>query len=343
MFDRVAKALATSGRERFCIFYGSGIEDVFLKPDGLESNIEQALLAELKSREYERVVFSAPHRPVFFLDEQSSALIRPTTHTHGQAGKEEHTTYRTRVGSGPFGRRLLKNPSVTPPPPNFSQHGMGDTFLINLLNTVMLDTKNGRSAVVLLQAETLLIHFESRRILAGLLGEWARLPASNLNTCFLVFSAATLEQLQGIASSLPVPEVRNSILDSTRGSYATLSEIGHPQEDEVSRIIRKTPLPESNEINERRLINMITTEGGSIRLWLNRFKSSNRLDDQTIRNSGWFQAYRDPAMPAAKKLERLVGLEKIKERVLELALWIESGNNRNKIDPPLLHMLFEGN
>ena len=66
---------------------------------------------------------------------------------------------------------------------------MGDTFLINLLNTVMGNTQNGRSAVVILQAEALLVNFESRRTLAGLVGEWARLPTHNLNTCLLVFSA----------------------------------------------------------------------------------------------------------------------------------------------------------
>jgi Holliday junction resolvasome RuvABC ATP-dependent DNA helicase subunit len=344
MFDRVAQVLISSSLERFYILYGSGIEDVFLNAKGEESNIEQALLVDLKSQGYKRVVYSAPHRPVFFLDEQSSALTGlPSTQTPSHAGKDERTTYRTRVGSGPFGRRLLKSPSATPPQPNFSQHGMGDTFLINFLNTVMLDRKNGRSAVVLLQAETLLIHFESRRMLAGLIGEWARLPTSNVNTCLLVFSAANLEQLREIASRLPVPEIRNTILDSSVGNYAKLGEIGNPQKDELSRMIRKTLLEHSNEIDSRRLTNMISAEGGSIRLWLNRFKSSKKLNDQGIRNSGWFQAYRDPGMSAVKKLERLVGLEKIKERVLELALWIESAESRKKTEPPLLHMLFAGN
>jgi SpoVK/Ycf46/Vps4 family AAA+-type ATPase len=339
MFDRVAQALASSTPERFCILYGSGVEDVFISNDGAELNIEHALFTELKSQGFEQVVYTAPHRPVFFLDEQSSTHTWPSaTQSPTPGTKEERVSYRTRVGSGPFGPRLLKSHSPSPQP-NFSQHGMGDTFLINLLNTVMLNTENGRSAVVILQAETLFINFESRRTLAGLVGEWARLPTHNINTCLFVFSAANVEQLRSIAASLPVPEIRNSIL----GSTTRLRQIGSPQKDELSRVVKNTLLEDSSVADISRFIDRIAAEGGSLRLWLNRFKSSKRLTDQIIRSSGWFQAYRDPDMPAVKKLKALVGLKKIKERVAELALWVESVESRKKAGPPLLHMLFEGN
>jgi SpoVK/Ycf46/Vps4 family AAA+-type ATPase len=219
---------------------------------------------------------------------------------------------------------------------------MGDTFLINLLNTVMLNTQNSRSAVVILQAETLFINFESRRTLAGLIGEWARLPTHNTNTCLLVFSAADVEQLRSIATNIPIPEIRNSILSSTSGGYASLRQIGAPQKDELSRVIDQMPL-ESSSLDAARLIEMIMAEGGTMRLWLNRLRSSKSLSDKIIRSSGWFQAYRDPNLPAAKKLEMLVGLEDIKERVAELALWVKALEGQKKAERPLLHMLFEGN
>ena len=339
MFDRVARALATSTPERFYILYGSGVEDVFINSEGVERNIEHALFTELKEQGFERVVFSAPHRPVFFLDGRSSARTWPATQATTSGVKEQNTAYKTRVGSGPFGPRLLKGQPSTPPPPNLSQHGMGDISLINLLNTVMLDRQNGRSAVVILQAEALFTNFESRRILAGLIGEWARLPTHNLNTCLLVFAAADREQLRGIASSIPIPEIRNSIVAST----TQLREIGGPQKDELSRAAKNILLDNSTAIDADRFTDMVASEGGSMRLWLSRFKSSERLSDQIIRNSGWFQAYRDPGLSAAKKLEMLVGLKKIKERVAELALWVESTKSRKEAGSPLLHMLFEGN
>jgi SpoVK/Ycf46/Vps4 family AAA+-type ATPase len=340
MFDRVARALADSTADRFCILYGVGVEDAFIHGDGTELNIEQALFTELKAQGYERVVYSAPHRPVFFLDEQSSARTWPSaTQTESSAAKQGSVDHRTRVGSGPFGPRMLKGQPLTPPPANFAQHGMSDTFLVNFLNTVMLDTKNGRSAVVILQAETLFVNFESRRIMAGLLGEWARLPMQNTNTCLLIFSAVSLEQLRGISVTIPVPEIRNSILTPT----TQLRGIGSPYKDELSRVVKTSLLEDSNTIDAGRLVEMISAEGGSMRLWLGRFKSSKCLSDERIRNSGWFQAYRDPTRSAASKLEQLVGLNKIKERVAELALWVESAESRKKGEAPLLHMLFEGN
>src|SRR5689334_22204953 len=341
MFERVTQALAGATPERFYILYGSGVEDVFMNNDGTELNIEQALFTELKAQGYERVVYSAPHRPVFFLDEQSSIrTMSPTAPAPSLKGNAGRTPYTTRVGSGPFGPRLLKSASPTPAAPNLVQQGMGDTFLINLLNTVMgSNTQNGRSAVVLLQAEALLVNFESRRTLAGLVGEWARLPTHNLNTCLLVFSATNAEQLKNIATSIPVPEIRNSILAST----AQLRQISDPRKDELSRLVKRA-LPENRGgIKADQFVDRMTAEGGTLRLWLHRLKSAGQLSDEGIRSSGWFQAYRDPEASAAKKLEMLVGLKKIKERVAELALWVESVESRKNTGAPLLHMVFEGN
>ena len=344
MFERVAYALRASSAERFNIVYGAGIEDVFIDCDGGEVSIEQALFTELKSQGCTRIVYSSPHRPIFFLDEPSASLTWPSASQSSRPTRGEETRNRqTRVGSGPFGARLLKSHSPAPPPPDVSQRGMGDSFLIHRLNTVMRDTQSGRSAVVLLQAETLFLHFQSRRDLAGLIGEWARLSTQNQNTCLLVFSAANLDQLKDIAMGIPVPEIRNSIKASDAGNYAALGEIGNPHKDELSRVITKTLLEDSSEIDASRLIDMITTEGGSMRLWLNRIKTTKSLNDQTLRESGWFQAYRDPNLSARKKLDNLIGLEQIKERVAELALWMKSTEGRRNGEAPLLHMLFEGN
>lgn len=338
MFDRVTQALAAPTPERFCILYGSGIEDVFIHKDGTELSIEHALFTELKTQGYERVVYSAPHRPIFFLDEQSSARTWPSA-TPATSQKEESTSHKTRVGSGPFGPRMLKSPTAAPAPASFSEHGMGDTFLINFLNTIMRNTQNGRSAIVILQAEALFVNFESRRTLAGLLGEWARLPTQNTNSCLLVFSAADVEQLRNTAVNIPVPEIRNSILAST----IQLREIGGPQKDELARIVKNTLFEDPSSVDIDRLIDRMAAEGGSLRLWSNRFKSSKQLSETILRSSGWFQAYRDPHTTAAKKLEALVGLKSIKERVAELALWVEASESRKKNEPPLLHMVFEGN
>jgi SpoVK/Ycf46/Vps4 family AAA+-type ATPase len=342
MFGRIAQALPEAGHARFYIFYGEGIEDVYISNNCDELNIEQALQTELKSRGYQRIVFSAPHRPIFFLDKQSEEITWSSSTQPNQGSLAQDTTSsRTKVGSGPFGPQMLK--TTSPPPVNLSERGMGDISLINLLNSIMTDTRKGRSAVVILQAETLLHHFDSRRILAGMIGEWARLPTSNSNICILIFSAMDWEQLKQNAVYITVPEIRNSILESGIGSYAEVKKITGPQKDELLRVILKTRIDNSGKINSARLTEMIQAEGGSMRIWLNRLKSSSRLDEQKIRESGWFQAFRDRSTPASIKLDRLVGLQKIKERVAELTLWVETSNKEKKTERPLLHMMFEGN
>jgi SpoVK/Ycf46/Vps4 family AAA+-type ATPase len=342
MFDRIAAAIPANSQERFRIIYGVGVEDVFLHDDGMERNVEQALLVELQLQGFQRIVFSSPHRPIFFLDSQSEALTWPSASQVSVARRDDSRAHESRLGSGPFGSRLLTGP-VPPPPPNFSERGIGDTHLINLLNNVMLSGQAGHSAVVLLQAETLFLHFESRRVMAGLLGEWARLPISNNNICVLVFSSPNVNQLKAVAANVPIPEIRNSILSASKTGYAELREVGIPQKDELQRLMKKTCIEESNGINVSRVIDMISAEGGGMRLWLNRFSFLKVIDYQTIHDSGWFQAYRDPNGSAAYRLERLVGLKQIKERVFELALWAEFMRTKKKTEAPLLHMLFSGN
>src|SRR5574338_945035 len=74
MFSRVAHALPVAGHARFYILYGEGGEDVFVNNNYYELNIEQAIQTELKSQGYRRIIFSAPHRPIFFLDQRSESL-----------------------------------------------------------------------------------------------------------------------------------------------------------------------------------------------------------------------------------------------------------------------------
>jgi SpoVK/Ycf46/Vps4 family AAA+-type ATPase len=337
MFDRVVRALSTPGADRFRILYGSGIEDVFLDENGAELNIEQALQIELQDQGCECIVYSAPHKPLFFLDERSRSSIWPSA-LQGSGHAREFRGEHARIGVGPFGRRMLRTKAPSSPSSDFTQSGMGDTFLINRLNTIMTDAHK-RSAVVLLQAESLLIHFESHRLLAGLIGEWARLPADNNNICLLVFSAENLEQLQQSTLHLPVPEVRNAI----QASSSALGHIGPPQRDELQRLLTASTARISEDIGDERFIDMMLAEGRSLREWLARIRNTTSIDRQTIRESGWFQAYRDPGQSAASKLERLVGLKQIKERILELTLWIEMTGLRQNAEAPLLHMIFAGN
>jgi SpoVK/Ycf46/Vps4 family AAA+-type ATPase len=343
MFGRVSEALPLLSHARFYILFGEGVEDVFVNNKCEELNIEKALLTELKSQGYQRVVFSAPHRPYFFLDKKSEDLTWPSKTSSNPRTNDATGEYRTKVGSGPFGPQMLRSEATATTPKQIPEQSMGDISLINFLNSIMIDNARGRSAVILLQAETLLVNFDSRRILAGLLGEWARLPTNNSNICILVFSAADTSQLKEIAASITIPEIRNSILEPVSGGVSEIKNIGNPLRDELSRIIMQAPVDNSGNVNAARLIEMVLSEGGTMRLWLNRIRNARWINEEYLRESGWFKAYRDPALSASLKLNQLIGLEKIKERIGELTFWIEAAEQRTKADTPLLHMIFEGN
>lgn len=128
MFERVAHVFSAASAGRFHIVYGCGVEDVFIHADGTEVNIERALQIELQSQGYRRVVYSMPHRPLFFLDERSASLTWQSNSSSSDTENQE--SQKTRVGSGPFGPRMLKSHSPAPPPPDYSRQGIGDTSLI---------------------------------------------------------------------------------------------------------------------------------------------------------------------------------------------------------------------
>ena len=49
----------------------------------------------------------------------------------------------------------------------------------------------------------MLTTFDDQRILGGFIGDWTQLPDANKNTCFLLFSAASKEQLIQLSYQLP--------------------------------------------------------------------------------------------------------------------------------------------
>jgi hypothetical protein len=120
-----------------------------------------------------------------------------------------------------------------------TRRGMGDIFAIRMLDTILRDVSNIRSAVVILQSETALRYFEDHRTLAGLVGEWTRLPSSNPNRCFFVFSSENYAALAEIAAQLPVPELRNAILQAGENIRAAgyILRIPTPEKNELKNLV----------------------------------------------------------------------------------------------------------
>jgi len=344
MFNRIAHQLQHISNERFCVFYGNGVDDSFLNDNGNECNLHQALQEELMSLGYEHIVFSAPHKALFYLGPQSEE----SDSAQVDEEKEPSTRQIKEFVEGPLGQYMyLKKPSRASNDPLQSRKIMGDSFLIKRLHKLMTQPDRPKTAVIVSQAETMLTTFTAQRMLAGYMGEWFQLPESNQNLCILIFSATTKNQLEQLGSNLPIPEVRDQIAVDSTGSSVSIAEISGPDTDEIVRLIQRLNKADKaiNELEIQQLAKMILAEGGSLKRWLSRLNTVNTFNLENLRQTGWFRVYQDASNSAWEKLQLLTGLIEIKERISELKAWLEVGTSKTKSSrqEPNLHMIFMGN
>ncbi|MGD8404210.1 MAG: AAA family ATPase [Anaerolineales bacterium] len=344
MFKRIAQQLQQITNERFGILYGYGVEDSFLNDKGIEVNIHQSLYEELKLLGYEHIVFSSPHKALFYLDTQSKEFVP------GQVKEDKTPLARHMSGfvDGPLGQYLYLRPEKKErEAPQQSLKTMGDPFLIKRLHNLMIKQESQKTAIVISQAETMLTEFTAQRMLAGYMGEWFRLPEGNHNLCLLIFSAMNKGQLLQLSSNLPVPEIRDQISNDSSGHSVFISEIAGPEKDEVQRLIYNLKemgkLIEEDDVKE--IAELIHAEGGNLHRWLRRLKTLEKIDLASLRTKGWFRVYKDQSIPAWEKLQQLTGLNEVKERISEIKAWLQIHSADPKRDKylPNLHMIFMGN
>lgn len=348
--ERIDNAFNLSSGHRFYILYGSGIEDVFITQQGQELTIENVLLDFLKRRGFQRVAFIAPHKSVYFLDGESEELASPVQVARLPHQARESQAEMRFLSDGPLATRMLLKPrgADQPPPP---RAGMGDVFAIRLLDAMMRDQTTCRSAVVFVQAETYLEYVDDPRTLAGVVGEWTRLPAENPNICIFLFTADTYDDLSELAQRFHLPEIRNFILRRRSEPSRTMNlvKIGDPLHAEVGRLLAHLEKTRGLQIpvaERNKLIDWIAGEGGRARQWLGRLSGIEVLDLQAARRSGWFSSARDFRSSVQERLDELVGLDSIKQRIVELIAWLAVHKKRSAAVGdvfPLLHMMFVGN
>jgi SpoVK/Ycf46/Vps4 family AAA+-type ATPase len=346
--DRISALFQPAGK-RFSILYGPGIEDTFLSGDLQELRLELALLAALKENGFNRVAFTAPHRPVFFLDDESRQLTFGDSIFDNNPDRRNFNSEMIFLNGGPLHNRLLIHPGTLSP----TNGGMGDAHAIRLLDSLMQDANGVRTAVVFLQAESLIRYFQEGRTLAGILGEWTRLPRSNLNRCIFCFSADTYEELLSTGKNLPVPEIRTIINRNNRmlNESANLFRVGSPGKDEIQNLLElyeQQGFIQINPDDRPGLARWMSAEDCLLIGWAARLNSISYLDFKTARQQGWFSAVRNNDQTAEEQLIRLAGLKNVKERVAELAAWLQierqrQGTSARAGDPPSLHMIFTGN
>ena len=350
--ERLSSFLNFQDGSRFFILYGIGIEDVFINRSYQLVSFEQGLYQALHQAGYNRIAFLAPHRPVFYMDSYSQNLPGASSHQ-----VQDSFTYSDipaeKMGEGPLQNRFFykSKPGQTADNRNAS---MGDLQAIRLLDSYIRDQSQERTAVVILQAESTFRFFNDPRSLAGIIGEWTRLPADNRNICLLAFSADHYENLCNSAERLSIPEIRSAILrrDTRPRKHEAIVSIRGPEYLEIVRLLRKYQQPGSELPPYSQICNLadwMASEGLTLRTWISRLNNlESNLTLESAINHGWFSAIRDVNLSAEGQLKKLIGLESVKQRILELTAWMKINQSRVHSDgkmrsPILAHMMFIGN
>lgn len=328
--ERLIQAFEDSKGSRFRVFFGPGINDVYLNRRGQELKFEHALYETLVELGFERIVFFSPHRSLFFYDEKSlhlSSIVTPSERAFIETGPlSDYQAFR--------GVKRKKY-----------REGMGDIHAIRILDALIRDEKGPRTSIIFLQAETGLKHFDDPRLLAGIVGEWMSLGSKNPLTVLFTFVVDEYKNLEIVSREQPIPELRRVIRREKEG----LSCITFPGKDEINRAIQMLR-QNGIEIKEKeKLTELIEQEGRPLRFWLEEFTkiqfNKKILDLDTACALGWFIAVKDPHKKALEKLTDLIGLTDIKKRIMELVDWAKYRKQKEMSpdDFPSLHMVFFGN
>lgn len=357
--ERIEYLLPSVLETRFLVFYGKGVEDTYISERLEEQGFPEVLLGCLKRAGYQRIIFFAPHRPPFCLDSESQALTfersenekrtflaLPPAMVSGQA----RTGRMQSLSGGPLGDlMLLPRPENISTPPATS--GMGDLHAIRALDAFMRQADGSNTAVVFLQTETIFRYFEDPRTMAGLLGEWIQLPATNINLGVLVFSVDTYPALCTVANDLPVPELRHFITRSQLRQHrvSSLVQVGGPGPREIRRLLaylhRLTNL-KTTPAELDTLCRWMAAEDILAGQWIRRLKSLQTLTINSAIQSGWFSGRRDSRDAAWKRLEKMIGLRTVKQHLRELIALAEWSKNESESalnELPAMHLVFIGN
>jgi AAA+ superfamily predicted ATPase len=340
--ERITSIFENDNEGIYKILFGPGVDDIFINPKLVVLKFEEAFFEELHRQGFDRIVFYSPHRSVFFFDTQSEELSRPGSgFEHG---------YHPNLTQGPLEDLQLFRP-IQSTDSYQAARGMGDVFAVRMLDTILRDISNLRSAVVILQSESSLHFFEDQRTLAGLIGEWTRLPSSNPNRCYFIFSAENFIDLTEVSGNLPVPELRNAIIRNSKNTYIenSIFRINTPDVNEIQNLIRYCKKQFQYQINEQDLeilSRRMASENQKCRYWQNKLSQIQMFDLTTSRRERWFEANLD-LKSVWDRLDELTGLEQVKIRVRELVAWLQLILNRQLENPqevefPSLHMVFSG-
>lgn len=342
--DRLKESILFEPGCRFHMIYGDAIHDSFINRNHTEMDFNEALSKFLQKTGFKRMIWLSPSRPLFFLDPESRTQVEKDL--WAEQDLTTGNSQSTKIQTGPL------SPTDTDSQiEDFGIHfpdGVGDLHGLRIMDRLIRQELCAKTALIFLQAETTLQFFEDQRSLSSLIGDWLTLSSQNPNQVFFIFSAITLENLALATRKLNIPELRVSTEkpDGSNHPAVLLQKIKSPDTNELARLIdlKRKAMGFSIQMDEiGKLLGWMAAENLSLKTWMDRLSTIDRLSISSAKKAGWFRSVPADARPVEERLEELVGLDEIKQRIQELTVWFGMRKVQNSSSKPLLHMVFTGN
>ncbi|MFD0684381.1 AAA family ATPase [Actinomadura fibrosa] len=346
------------------VVHGPGADDAFVDDGYRTYGIETALWEALHAAGYERIVFYSLHRKLYFRDAESRRLTRPA-----EAGQHQAKARRMRSGfAGPLGDRVVMNAATgtgtavfdAPPPADArgaSASGMSDAHAVMTLDHLMRQDGT-RTAVVLPHAEEVLSHTVAGRALATVFAEWVAYGGSARNTCVLVSRKASLADVREFVHDLRGFPALEEWVRRLSGRPGRPGRVGEPDEAELERLVHVLRLTGRPRLRVGdwaglwRAVRAMAATAEPARAWEQRLRrlaaEGVPLDAAVLRERGWAVAAAAGREDVWRRLDRLAGLDAVKEHLAGVRLLIEAearmrAEGRGAAEPAAHHLVFTGN
>ncbi|MFC6933356.1 AAA family ATPase [Actinomadura yumaensis] len=236
---------------------------------------------------------------------------------------------------------------------------MTDTHAVMTLDHLMRQ-EDVRTAVVVLHAEEVLSHTVSGRALATVFAEWVSYRGSAHNKCVLVFRRPSLGDVRDFVHQVrgfPTLEewTRRLLVRGGRPGW-----VGEPDEVELARLVHVLRLTGDPRLrlrtrdwgDLRQTVRAMAATAEPARAWEMRLRrladEDVPLDAAVLRERGWITSVTAANEDVWERLDRLAGLDAVKEHLAGMRLLIEAetrmrAEGRGADDPAAHHLVFTGN
>jgi AAA+ superfamily predicted ATPase len=373
--------------------YGPGTKDAFVDSAYRICDIEECLWEVLHEAGFERIAYYSSERSLYFRDDESRDLLYPRRARSGAVpaplASERPRMRREFANKGPFGDRIVtplpgtaasgntQNPGGVPPG-GTGTDGTGSggpgaadkkpgvlrritaSFVLPEFDR-LLQPGAPRTAVVFLQAEETIRHFEESRGLAEFFGRVDQFRRDADHTCVFLFRSGSLDAVHAtIDRAREVPALADAarhMLDSSRGAVQS-GYVGMPDEQELTRLIHALRLCHDLRIADwktlastARAMAAAEREAREWQRWLRGMaRAGQSFDAATLRAKGYIGKSGRSTSSVWEQLDRLQGLDSVREHVRKLSTQVAAEAELRRLgrvspdaEPGSNHLVFTGN